>query len=465
MGDERRAAPRERWTAAAVAVLLVLVGIVVTPRASMAGPEIPGFMPAFGGAMIVIDLVLAVLLFSKGAIGQRAAPVSLGTAYLFSALIIVPHIAAFPGAIMPNGLIGTSASAVWLWSFWHTGFALAIIRHVIGRRSESRSGVIFGSVIGTGAAVVLLAVIATVGVPYLPSTLSGRSYLVSNFTLGMQLVVISTSVAALTFVLWRKRLRTAEDLWLTVAMLAACVDVWLTFQAGSRFTLGWYVGRAASLVTSLVVLVSLFRDITGLYSHVARANETLERLANVDGLTGLANRRQFDATLATEWRRAHRDGRPLSVVMLDVDHFKQFNDRYGHQEGDRCLRLIGQCLRGRAGRPGDLAARYGGEEFVMVLPSTDLAGATYLANEMRLAVRALAISHTTSPHAIVTISLGVATAVPQVGETADFLVAQADAALYRAKNAGRDQVCPRDTELDGSLDHQVEEDEHRLETV
>lgn len=437
---DRRAGRSETVVALGLAALLGLVGIWVTPRAALPGPVLPGFMPAFAGAMVVIDLVLAVLLFSKGAIAQRVEPIRLGTAYLFAALIIVPHIAAFPGAIVPEGLIGTSASAVWLWSFWHTGFALAICRHVAGRSAQARPHAIRSTILVTAALVAALALVATAGLPYLPPVLAGQAYQFGAFSLIMQGVVLPANAAALGLVLLRRRLRSAEDLWLTIAMLAACLDVWLTFRAGTRFSLGWYAGRMASLVTSTVVLVSLFSDITSLYSQVATANRILEDLAHVDGLTGLANRRHFDACLATEWRRTQRDRRPLSIIMLDVDDFKKFNDRYGHQEGDACLQAVARCLGARARRPGDLVARYGGEEFALVLPATDPAGAALLGESLRQAVSDLAIPHEAGSKRVVTVSVGVATAFPKHLDGALDLLRAADVALYRAKLAGRDRV-------------------------
>jgi diguanylate cyclase (GGDEF)-like protein len=440
LASDRSVSRADYFAAIGLSVLLVGTAILITPQASKPAVVIPGFMPVFGGAMIVIDVVLAVLLFSKGAIARRAAPIRLGTAYLFAALIIIPHLAALPGAIMPLSLIGSSASAVWLWTFWHTGFALAIIRHVLSVNKTVRPGAIITAVLATAGLVGLLTVVATWGLPYLPPVLVGNTYFDSPLTAGVPLVVVLTNVVALVLVATRLRLRSAEDLWLTVAMLAALIDVWLTYCAGGRFTLGWYVSRAASLVTCMVVLVWLFRDITVLYSKVAKANQLLQELASLDGLTGLANRRHMDDVFAREWRRAQRDGLPLSFVLMDVDHFKRFNDRYGHLDGDQCLRRVGECLQAVARRPGDLAARYGGEEFALVLPATDLAGATQLANEVRLMMRAQGIPHDDSGHGIVTISVGVATMQPRPGQDASAMIAAADGALYAAKKAGRDQV-------------------------
>jgi diguanylate cyclase (GGDEF)-like protein/PAS domain S-box-containing protein len=175
--------------------------------------------------------------------------------------------------------------------------------------------------------------------------------------------------------------------------------------------------------------------------RLAEANLQLEILARQDGLTGLANRRQFDETLDVEVRRAIRDQAPLSLIMIDVDSFKAFNDYYGHHAGDNCLRRVALALMDRSHRPADLSARYGGEEFVLLLPNTPEAGALVIAERARCAVRSLEIEHLSTPEKIVTISLGVASVVPANGpDDAGDLVKAADRALYTSKMRGRDRV-------------------------
>ena len=171
------------------------------------------------------------------------------------------------------------------------------------------------------------------------------------------------------------------------------------------------------------------------------ANRELTRLYSLDALTGIANRRFFDEVFTREWRRAMRERAPLSVVLIDVDCFKGYNDTYGHQAGDECLRSVASVLASVLKRPADLAARFGGEEFVIMLPATPPEGARMVAEQMRSGVEALDIAHTASvacPR--VTISLGLATVVPERTSTAAALITAADQALYMAKREGRNQV-------------------------
>ncbi len=170
-------------------------------------------------------------------------------------------------------------------------------------------------------------------------------------------------------------------------------------------------------------------------------NQTLEKMAHMDGLTNLANRRQFDRVLDREWQRTKRSGRPLSLVILDVDCFKRYNDLYGHPAGDDCLKRVAQEIRSPLNRPGDLACRYGGEEFGLILPETEGEGALKLSEQIRSRVQDLGITHEDSFAAgVVTLSAGVACITDFPGMTPEDLVRRADKALYLAKKGGRNRT-------------------------
>jgi diguanylate cyclase (GGDEF)-like protein len=169
--------------------------------------------------------------------------------------------------------------------------------------------------------------------------------------------------------------------------------------------------------------------------------EQLKLLATTDGLTGLTNRRAFDQALDAEISRARRSGDPLSLLMVDVDRFKRYNDIYGHQAGDEVLKTVAVCLKSPLRRPGDVAARYGGEEFVAILPNTDEDGAFFIADEFRESIRALHVPHKGGDQGELTVSVGLATVVGvEAGVGGAELVRRADEALYGAKTAGRDRV-------------------------
>jgi diguanylate cyclase (GGDEF)-like protein len=198
---------------------------------------------------------------------------------------------------------------------------------------------------------------------------------------------------------------------------------------------------SATLFSELKMREHGLEDMVRARTHeLAEANAKLLVLSVTDALTGIANRRRFDEALADEWSRARRSGRPLTLVLLDVDFFKQYNDQYGHFDGDDCLRAVAQVLVDNALRTSDLVARYGGEEFALIAPDTDEAGALCVAENIRLALESLRLPHARSPFSVVTASLGVAALRVSEQDSVTTLIKMADEALYHAKQSGRNQV-------------------------
>ena len=203
-----------------------------------------------------------------------------------------------------------------------------------------------------------------------------------------------------------------------------------------------------SVCSVIAIIIVLTRFLLRELRRNAESQKLLAEFALRDALTGLANRRQFDMTIERECRQADRDRTELSLLMIDVDHFKSYNDRYGHQVGDAVLRIIADCIRESCERPGDLAARYGGEEFAVVLPRTTLSGAQMIAERIRAAVVAREITHTESSSGHVTISVGIALRVSGHPNPEE-LIRSADRALYAAKRKGRNRI-------DATVDFEIE---------
>lgn len=187
------------------------------------------------------------------------------------------------------------------------------------------------------------------------------------------------------------------------------------------------------------------REIAGQRKIMQESVRRLQRLSYLDPLTGIANRRYLEATLSREWRMEARSGQPLSVIMVDIDWFKLFNDTYGHIPGDECLRQVALCLEAAVRRPSDQVGRYGGEEFCIILPITDREGAICTAKHIMQGIHDLAITHESSPFGRLTVSMGIATREPHHSSHYDRLVHAADSALYHAKISGRNRIawcCP-----------------------
>jgi diguanylate cyclase (GGDEF)-like protein len=315
-----------------------------------------------------------------------------------------------------------------------------------GRPRGNASIAILSSVAAVLAAVCLLTFFATAGHEYLPTLMRGNQHLTA-------FVIAASSTWALSLValavLWWRRRRTVIDLWLMVVMGAWLFDIALAvvLNAG-RYDLGYYAGRIYGLLAASFLLIVLltengkhFARLVRLSAQLNTANNALERLSMQDGLTDLSNRRCFDTYLAGQIALARRNKRALALVLCDVDSFKAYNDHYGHQAGDACLKQVAAALQSCCRRPADMAARYGGEEFAMILPETELAGAAHLAEVARGAVAQLRIPHAHSIAApYVTISGGVAVLFRKIDLSGLQLIAAADQALYQAKHLGRNRM-------------------------
>jgi diguanylate cyclase (GGDEF)-like protein len=420
---------------------VVATGLIALPGGGAPIAAELGAVPAFGSITAFADLLTAVLLIGQAQATQSRAAMHLAAAYLFSFLTVIPDLLAFPGAFSGGLILGSDGTAGWLWCIWHAGFALFVGSFALCARHD-------GPARGSGYGILAIAVVAavgavlaaTLGLSHLPPVFVGNDDARVN-ALGIGSLVAACNAGALALVLTRLRKHNTVTLWLAVAMVGTCLDVVLSIAGEGRYTVGWYLGRIFGLIGHITVFMALLFESMRLYSRVSEANRHLERLSLTDQLTQLPNRRAFEANFALEWRRAEREMLPISLLMIDIDRFKGFNDRFGHPAGDRCLRVVADTIGLLARRPLDLAARLGGEEFVLLLPSTDAVGAAWMGERVRGAVAALAIANPGMMPGIVTVSVGVATDYPNPGDGhAATLIERADVALYDAKRDGRNKV-------------------------
>eukprot|EP01037_Dinobryon_pediforme_P005248 gene5248-5300_t len=211
-------------------------------------------------------------------------------------------------------------------------------------------------------------------------------------------------------------------------------------RAARRLRDGDVTAQASLPALAVAELGKLAAVFNAAVADIADRDQRLERLVKQDALTGLANRRTFDATLARDWAQAARTGRPMALIMIDVDHFKRYNDSYGHPAGDACLRAVATAIAGSVRQSTDTAARYGGEEFAIILPEADVVAAMNVANRLVREIAALDVDHRGAPSGRLSISAGVAAITPSAGNNGQWLIDAADAALYRAKNSGRNKA-------------------------
>lgn len=251
-------------------------------------------------------------------------------------------------------------------------------------------------------------------------------------------LVLILGLLALAGALVVTRLRDLLGLWLALALLAALGDVVLTLFAGARYSVGWYAARIMSLASSSMVLGFLIWEISGLYRQLLDSHRRLEDRVTYDGLTQAYNRGYFTDHLGAALAQARLEALPLSLLMIDADYFKGYNDHQGHQKGDHCLVAIVDAIKKALRRAGDCVARYGGEEFVVVLPHANARAALTVAESIHQQIAQLGIPRYDGVSPQVTVSIGIATYDGSSGAMDhEELIRQADSALYQAKHAGR----------------------------
>ena len=468
MGTSRQ----QRRLALATAAAFALLTLALLPFATRTGPALPGFVPAYQMAVFLFYALSTIHLFNHFRRTGLIALLHLGAGCLFSAMMLLVQLFSFP-IWGPHQLVGsTAATTTWLWTFWHLGPVVFSLTYLV---AAGRTGalaalppardpaplVLRATAVALGLAA-LATGLSTWGLPSLPSISQEGDYhrLVTS---GVGIGVLLLSIMAVGLLIWRTRCASTVELCLALALALLICDDALTLAGSARLSLGWYAGRAEAAVSAAILLGFYVMEIDRRYARVTaqaqmlaqdrtmlgeivteqrHANAALLLLAREDVLTGLANRRRFDEQLRQEWLRAYREGQTLTLLMLDVDHFKKFNDHYGHQSGDRCLRTIAGLMLEVGQRPADLSARYGGEEFVLLLPNSDAAGGLTAANALLDRLEREDLAHASAPLGRVTLSIGVAACAPlhDRASSPDALVAAADAALYEAKRGGRNQA-------------------------
>ncbi|KVD51722.1 sensor domain-containing diguanylate cyclase [Burkholderia ubonensis] len=437
---------RQFWFAALSALVILLTLGIAAPHANVALPAVEPFMPMCALTVFTTAGIAAFFLGAQFAVTRQPVLGALGGAYAFTALAVALQLLTFPGVFAPHGLLGAlPQSAAWMWIFWHAGFPSFVLLALFARERMARTAISAQrmrawtiALIGGPAATAALLCVLALNVPLPPAFRPPGDAAVLPVN-AVALVVWTLNALALAAVLLTGRLRTTLDLWLAIAVLACLTDTTLNLLSTNRFTVGWYVARVFSMFTPGVLVCVLAWEVTMLYQRLFEAHATLMRSSARDGLTGVYNRSHFNDHFHLLFLQARRQGEPLSLLMVDVDHFKAYNDAFGHVKGDACLIAVANALTGVVRRPADLVARYGGEEFAIVLPNTGARGARLVAEEAREAVLRLNLP-TREPAGRVSVSVGCATAAPDEPMMPDALIEAADAALYRAKDAGRNRI-------------------------
>ncbi|ALF86712.1 MULTISPECIES: sensor domain-containing diguanylate cyclase [Ralstonia solanacearum species complex] len=444
----QRATHKQAVFAGSTAFAIVLALAAAAPQAAHPLPAVSPFMPMCALTVFTTAGIAAFLLGAQFIVTRQPMLGALGGAYAFTALAVALQLLMFPGVFTPTGLFGAHpASAGWMWVFWHGGFPFFVTLALLVRdrfkpeavdatRIARWTWLLVGGPMAVG--LLLCGLVLAVDLPpALGRTDGGAGHATA-------LILWALNVVALLLVLARGRLHSVLDLWLAIAALACFTDTSLNLLSPDRFTVGWYVARIFSMLAPGVLVCLLVWEVTTLYRRLFEANVSLQQASTHDALTGIYNRSYFNEQFPRAFDEARRKAQPFSLLMIDVDHFKRYNDTFGHLKGDGCLVTIAAALEGVLRRRAGFIARYGGEEFAVVLPDATPRDALLLAESAREAVLHLRIEAPT-PSRYVTISAGCATAMPEASTSLEALIEAADATLYRAKAAGRNLVVPAET--------------------
>jgi len=429
------------------AAAIILITILILPVSATPLAQLRPFITMFSTAVFLLESLTAYFLAIQFFATHDTSLAALAGAYGFTAVLVLCQILVFPGIFSAPGLLGAGPqTAIWIWVFWHAGFPSLAASALLLRApslAPARAMPRFGTALLLGGPVLALAAayVATAWSGALPALVAGNSYRALQHS-PIAIVVLVLAIIPLPVCVVVTRLGDLLSLWLGVTLLAGISDVVLAISASARFSLGWYIGRGISLVASCIVLFVLILEFSKLYHQLVKSHAVLAQRATHDGLTGAFNRGYFIEQFPREIGRAIREREPISLLMLDVDHFKLYNDLHGHQMGDDCLIAIVGAIQTSLRRPADFIARYGGEEFVVVLPDTPAEGAAMVAEAIRLAVRALGIRRDQMTGACMTISIGIASfdAADDALDVVEF-IRRADHAMYQAKANGRDSAC------------------------
>lgn len=456
--------PRQRKWAIILSVFITVVSLITLPFGMIELPHKDQYLSAIVGCIIFGNLLTAITMYSQYRASGLPALLVIFCTYLFGCFMSLLYVLTFPSLFINIADVEAikEQTAGWVWVMWHVGITLGIWGYAFVGRKWSAPLKSKKQIVRSGTAGIVLTLFlvffsykaSMLAVQRLPGLFYNNDlWQLKNSMIGP--ILWALNMYALLVLRVRVKRQSVLHLWLSVAMLALLMEVTLELWAGMRFTLGWYVAKINSLISATIVLCAIVNEVNRLFIRLSEqhrqlieseeqlevANEQLLRLTNLDGLTEIPNRRRLDEILDRELQTPEERSNALSLLMIDIDYFKDYNDYYGHQAGDQVLKKVAQTIYAAAKRERGFAARYGGEEFVVILAGHHAQQTLELAERLRGEVAALAIEHHRSKvDNCVTISMGGYSLCPHEPMTSEELICHADDCLYQAKAAGRNRA-------------------------
>lgn len=429
----------EKKTVFSIIAFLCLLSVYITSTSKVTLPVMPSWVAICTIAVFVASIQTAYLLYYQSKISYDSSLALLASGYMATSLLAIGWM-----IFLPNTLYNTNAweqdsqTSIWIWLIWHALFPLFIILYSLQNSGKLRLSYPLSQwIFRTSPLIIILMVFAIIyNIDLLPIVGIGNKHLSIEFDVT---ALILSIFAIFSLISWDGNFR-RQNLWLLLAAVVHALDILYVIQGEERYSTGWYLGMMNSVIASSIILGVFIRHIIVVAKEATEANKNLNMLVETDALSGLANRRKFDTIFKTLWTLAFQQKGSICLILLDVDHFKQFNDHFGHPAGDQCLKDIAKAIKTVTKREMDLVARIGGEEFAIVMYGIKEKVAFEIAEEARKSVENLRIPSPLLKGKSVTISAGYAIFMPQSLEASHELMEMADQALYEAKNKGRNRV-------------------------
>ncbi len=423
----------------AVFCLSVIIGLY----GAVPLPKVYVFACLTNIALTIAALQTSLLLYGQSKIVRDGSLAILASGYSVSGLFALAYVLFYPGLFF--SFTGEShfynESAAWLSIFGHANFSLAIIFYTLFYAQRIKLDFLSPEFVFRSSFVYALVFISTsiYCQNYLPNIIDGDSY---HFTvsaiIGFTLIFLGCCSAFC--VIRYTNLSSRHNLWLLLAVIIHILEIVYGVVGKTRYSLGWYTARVSQVLSFSIILGVFTYHLTYLTRKLSEANKKLEEIATMDFLTKINNRRKFITTLDNYWELAQRERKPLCLIMIDIDHFKIYNDTFGHLAGDDCLILVAQELKRIFKRHTDVISRIGGEEFAVLLYNVGEKEGKKIAEKIRRSIENLKLKtySTKQPH--ITVSVGCAAIIPNKQLDPTFIIDVADQALYEAKFRGRNKV-------------------------
>lgn len=430
----------EKYLVGTIVFLLFLVGgsISFMPKASL-WPIVPGFIAICGIVIFFASLQTAFLLYSQSKLNLDSGISILACGYLWISFLALARTLFLPGILFSvQSFPENTQIAAWLWIIWHVIFPLCVIFYCLVNLGKiSFSYRFLQWVFRTVPFIISLLIIVLIQVEdLLPSLIIGGNY----DAIYLDYFILSLAVVSFAFLTLSRGLNNRQDLWLILAVTVHGFDVFYGILGSARYSMGWYMGMISSVISSSIILSIFIYEIFSIAQSKSQENLYLKDMSEMDPLTGIANRRKFNRMFENLWQLSLRQQKSLCLILIDIDHFKLYNDSFGHPSGDRCLIKIARALSLIPKRKTDFTTRMGGEEFAILLYGVSEKIGNQIAEETRKAVELLGIPHLDPPFLYVTISVGCGTVIADATSSPEEFFNQVDQALFKAKAGGRNRV-------------------------